>query len=146
MQREFISNVSHDLKTPLSVIRANSEVVKDGLVERKEVVDYATNINILSSLVGKILVLSKIRENKSIINLVDTNLLDFINESYYKLKNIASINQNLVLKNELKDSNYYIKINSNYLYRVLTNFIANAIKHSKSTRIEITFGVKNIDN
>lgn len=113
MQREFISNVSHDLKTPLSVIRANSEVIKDGLVEGEEVVEYATNIieelDILSSLVGEILVLSKIRENKSIINLVDTNLLDFINESYYKLKNIASINQKLVLKNELDNSSYYIK-------------------------------------
>jgi len=150
MQREFISNVSHDLKTPLSVIRANSEVIKDGLVEGEEVVDYATNIieevDILSSLVGEILVLSKLRENKSTIHLADTNLVDFINESYYKLKNIVSINKNLVLKNELEDSNYYIKIDSNYLYRVLTNFITNAIKYSKSTRDEITFGIKNIDN
>lgn len=150
MQREFISNVSHDLKTPLSVIRANSEVIKDGLVEGEEVVDYATNIieevDILTSLVGEILVLSKIRENKSTINLSDTNLLDFINESYYKLKNIASINYNLVLKNELNHSSYYIKIDNNYLYRVLTNFITNAIKHSKSTRDEITLGIKNIDS
>ncbi|VYU49383.1 Signal transduction histidine-protein kinase ArlS [Clostridium tertium] len=150
MQREFISNVSHDLKTPLSVIRANSEVIKDGLVEGEEVIDYATNIieevDILSSLVGEILALSKIRENKSIINLADTNLIDFINESYYKLKNIVSINKNLVLKNELDDSNYYFKIDNNYLYRVLSNFISNAMKHSKSTRDEITLGVKNIDN
>lgn len=150
MQREFISNVSHDLKTPLSVIRANSEVIKDGLVEGEEVVDYATNIieevDILSSLVGEILVLSKLRENKSTINLADTNLVDFINESYYKLKNIVSINNKLVIKNELDDRNYYVKIDNNYLYRVLTNFITNAIKHSKSTRDEITFGIKSVQN
>lgn len=150
MQREFISNVSHDLKTPLSVIRANSEVIKDGLVEGEEVVDYATNIieevDILSSLVGEILVLSKLRENKSTIHLADTNLVDFINESYYKLKNIVSINKNLVLKNELDDSNCCIKIDNNYLYRVLTNFITNAIKHSRSTRDEIIFGIKSVEN
>lgn len=69
MQKEFIANVSHDLKTPLSVIRANSEVIKDGLVSDKEVVEYASSIieevDVLTDLVGEILVLTKLRDNKN---------------------------------------------------------------------------------
>lgn len=148
MQREFISNVSHDLKTPLSVIRANSEVIKDGLVKGEEVVDYATNIieevDILSDLVSEILVLSKIRDNKNIINLIDMNISDFITESYNKLRNITDVNINLALNNEINYNNLYVPMDNTYLYRVLTNFLTNALKHSKSKKDNIILGIKNV--
>ena len=148
LQREFISNVSHDLKTPLSVIRANGEVIKDGLVEGKDLIDYATNIidevDILTDLVSEILVLSKIRENKSLINPTYTNFMDFINESYYKLKSTLNLNERLVLKNEIEDSKIIAPIDNIYLYRVLSNFITNAIKHSKSDD-NIILGIRNLE-
>ena len=149
LQREFISNVSHDLKTPLSVIRANGEVIRDGLVQGEELIDYATNIidevDILTELVSEILVLSKIRDNKSIINPTYTNFIDFINESYYKLKNTLNLNERLVLKNEIEDNKLLAPIDNSYLYRVLSNFVTNAIKHSKSED-NIIFGIRNLED
>jgi len=35
MRRDFISNLSHELRTPVSVIRANSETLIDGAIEDK---------------------------------------------------------------------------------------------------------------
>ena len=136
MQREFISNVSHDLKTPLSVIRANSEVIKDGLVEGEEIAEYASNIideaDVLANLVNEILVLSKLRDNKKIINPVNINLEDFINDSFNKLKNITDNKMNLILENSVNDRALYTFIDNNYLFRVLSNFLINAVKHSTS--------------
>ena len=36
MRRDFISNLSHELRTPVSVIRANSETLLDGALEDKK--------------------------------------------------------------------------------------------------------------
>lgn len=150
MQREFISNVSHDLKTPLSVIRANSEVIKDGLVEGEEIAEYASNIidevDVLANLVSEILVLSKLRDNKKIINPINTKLEEFIDDSFNKLKNITNNKMNLVLEKNINNEDLYTFIDSNYLFRVLSNFLTNAIKHSKSREDKIIFGVRSINN
>lgn len=149
MQREFISNVSHDLKTPLSVIRANSEVIKDGLVEGEEVAEYASNIidevDVLANLVSEILVLSKLRDNKKIINPINTNLEEFINDSFNKLKSITNNKMNLVLENNINDRTLYTFLDSNYLFRVLSNFLTNAVKHSNSED-KIILGIRRDNN
>lgn len=144
MQREFISNVTHDLKTPLSIIRANSEVIKDGLVEGEEVVEYASSIieevDILVNLVGEILVLSKLRDNK-IINPINSSLEEFIKESLNKLKNINN-RINLLLENNIDIKNVYVPIDNKYLFRVLSNFFTNAIRHSKNNKDNIILGIR----
>ncbi len=150
MQKEFISNVTHDLKTPLSVIRANSEVIKDGLVEGEEVIEYASNIieevDVLANLVGEILVLSKLRDNNKIINPISCSLEEFIKDSFNKLKNIGSDSVNLFFEIDEDIKDLYVPIDNNYLFRVLSNFFTNAIKHSKNSKEKIIFGVKKIND
>lgn len=151
MQKEFIANVSHDLKTPLSVIRANSEVIRDELVSGNETVEYASSIieevDILTELVGEILVLSKLRDNKKIIKLSEYELDNFIKETYSKLNNYLNKNSysnfslKLKIQESLKNRGIVVYIDNNYLFRVLSNFFINAIKHSKSDNKNIVFGV-----
>lgn len=153
MQREFIANVSHDLKTPLSVIRANSEVIKDELISGKEVVEYASiimdEVDLLTNLVGEILVLTKLKDNK-IIKPIDCELNKFIEESYINLKNYL-INDNynnyhleLKIDKEIKDKEIIVAIDNIYLFRVLSNFFTNAIKHSKNINNNIIFGLESL--
>lgn len=155
MQKEFIANVSHDLKTPLSVIRANSEVIKDGLVSDKEVVEYASSIieevDVLTDLVGEILVLTKLRDNKKIIKPSEYDIKRFVKESYDKLNNYL-INGNynnydlqLKIDKNLYNKNIFVSIDNNYLFRVLSNFFINAIKHSES-KDKIVFGMREVEN
>lgn len=155
MQKEFIANVSHDLKTPLSVIRANSEVIKDELVSGKEVVEYASSIieevDILTELVGEILVLTKLMDNKKIIKPSEYNIKSFVKESYDKLNNYlikgSYDNYGLKLKidKNLESKNLFTSIDNNYLFRVLSNFFINAIKHSESKE-KIVFGMIELEN
>ncbi|MDZ5010815.1 hypothetical protein GNF77_18335, partial [Clostridium perfringens] len=126
MQKEFIANVSHDLKTPLSVIRANSEVIKDGLVSGEEVNEYASNIikevDNLTELVSEILTLSRLKDNNKLIKLSKCSLKEFIEESHSRLICYLKNDENLGYKLELKkddnliNRNIFILIDKNYLF------------------------------
>ncbi|WP_195266826.1 HAMP domain-containing sensor histidine kinase [Clostridium sp. 1001275B_160808_H3] len=155
MQKEFIANVSHDLKTPLSVIRANSEVIKDELVSGKEVVEYASSIikevDILTDLVGEILVLTKLRDNKKVIKPLEYEIKNFVKESYDKLNNYLikgnydNYSLHLKIDKNLDGKKIFASIDNNYLFRVISNFFINAIKHSEGKNKNIVFGLKEVD-
>jgi signal transduction histidine kinase len=134
MQRDFIANVSHDFKTPLSVIRNYSEAIYDDILEEEDKKEYLKEIihevDRLNVLVMDILQLSKLQGGKMDIlkrerfNISDF-LLDFENTFKVQLKN-----KNIVFNIEVKDSSSDIFADRNYLYRVIYNFIDNAIKFS----------------
>lgn len=67
LRREFSANVSHELKTPLSVIMASSEMLKNNLVAKADEADFVNKIYAeskrLLSLIDKILLLSFLDEN-----------------------------------------------------------------------------------
>jgi len=133
MQRDFIANVSHDFKTPLSVIRNYSEAIQDDILDEKGKKEYIKEIikevDRLNLLVMDILQLSKLQGGRDIIKKECFNLneflLDFQNSFRIKLQN-----NNLTLKISLPYSNVDVSADSNYLYRVIYNFIDNAINFS----------------
>ncbi|GIM27401.1 hypothetical protein CPJCM30710_00670 [Clostridium polyendosporum] len=137
LQRDFIANVSHDFKTPLSIIRNYSEAIKDGIVEEKqckvfseEIIDEVDRLN---NLVSQIMQLSKLKDNKNIMEIKFFNLIDFVEEAYNKFSMLVksmNIKFNLIIEEDLKKKNLLINGDGDYLYRVLYNFIDNAIKYS----------------
>ena len=155
MQREFIANVSHDLRTPLSIIRANSEVIKDGLISGEEVIEYSSNIieevDNLTRLVGEILTLTKLKDDNKIIKPLLCNLNEFIEESHNRLKSYLKNNENLMCELEISISDnlinrdIFVPIDKNYLFRVLSNFFSNAIKHSGKEEGSIVFMIKELN-
>ena len=66
MRREFTSNVTHELKTPLSSIQGAAELIRDGIARPEDVPNFAGRIydesRHMTSLVNDILVLSKLDE------------------------------------------------------------------------------------
>lgn len=155
IQKEFIANVSHDLKTPLSIIRANSEVIKDEIVSGKEAVEYASSIieevDVLTELVGEILVLTKLKDNKKVIKLSEYDINSFVKESYNKLNNYLikgnydDYNLKLKIDKDLESKKNFVLIDNNYLFRVISNFFINAIKHSESKEKSIVFGLRKVN-
>lgn len=156
MQREFIANVSHDLKTPLSIIRANSEVIKDGFVSGDEVIDFSENIineaDRLNQMVGEILELTRLRDNNRILKIKKYSLMKFINESYDRLVIQSNMKNNSEIQFELNISvkdfeKIMVKIDPLYLFRAISNLFNNAVIHSDSKKIiinveEVKEGIK----
>lgn len=131
LQRDFIANVSHDFRTPLSVIRSYSEVIKDGLVNEEEAKKYSTEIinevDRLNGLVINIMELSKFQSGKLTLNKTVFNIAELLSQCRDKFIPVAKQkNIDLILKGEDEE----ILGDKDFLFRVLFNFIDNAIKFS----------------
>jgi len=131
MQKNFIANVSHDFKTPLSVIRNYSEAIYDNIIDENEKTDYAKEIinevDRLNGLVMDIMQLSKLQRGKDLLKkeyfLVDDFLFSF--KDVFK---IPLNKKNIKLLIRVTDKNIKILGDKSYLYRVIYNFIDNGIK------------------
>nr|WP_246583066.1 HAMP domain-containing sensor histidine kinase [Clostridium simiarum] len=138
LQRDFIANISHDFKTPLSIIRNYSEATVDGMVDFETSKSYSKEIikevDRLNKLVMDIMQLSKLRGQFINLSLDYLDLNLFLMDMVVKFKNICK-EKNIILKLSideiLSNSTVEVLADSDYLSRVLYNFIDNAIKFSK---------------
>jgi two-component system phosphate regulon sensor histidine kinase PhoR len=147
MRRDFISNLSHELRTPVSVIRANSETLLDGALENKKDAKVFSkailhNAERLSSMVADLIDLSRIDYGDLKFNVTTINLDSFIDsfiasmESVTKKKSISLI--------YTSNHSSLIKADSQALERVMNNLIDNAFKYSpKDSLIEISTSENN---
>lgn len=139
LKKDLVANVSHDLKTPLTVIRSYAEMIKDisgdDPIKRNEHLDVILQESeYLTRLINDMQEYSKMQAGyielnktnfdlKDVINNVIKLLNSLIQEKKIKLKkNIISV---IVYADELKIS------------QVIYNFISNAIKHSNENGIII---------
>ena len=98
LRRELMANVSHDLKTPLTMIKAYAEMVRDISYKDKVKRDEHLNIIIeevdrLNLLVGDILDLSKMQSNIATLNKEKFDLVELINTILNRYK-IYTITEN----------------------------------------------------
>lgn len=139
MQKDFIANVSHDFKTPLSVIRSYSEAINDALVDKDTTKAYSDEIikevDRLNSLVTDILQLSKLQDSAFSLNKKYINLPDLIEKSVNHFKPLLD-KRNISIETSIESLEVYA--DKKQLQRVLYNLIDNAVKFSnENNKIEI---------
>ncbi|MCM0650697.1 HAMP domain-containing histidine kinase [Clostridium swellfunianum] len=139
LQRDFIANVSHDFKTPLSVIRSYSEAIKDELVDESETKKYSNEIikevDRLNSMVMDLLQLSKLQDGAYILNRQYVNLSELVNVCTNQFR-IISAQKNITTLVNVPSIEIYADLK--YLQRVLYNFLDNAIKFSmQNGKVEV---------
>ena len=134
--KRFISDMVHQIRTPLSVIMTNSSLIE--MKTEGEVSSYVTQIN------SAINMLSNSYEDLSYIITNDTieykhteiNLTKFLNDRIDFFEVIAHANNKSIITNI--DNNINITMNDTELERLIDNNISNAIKHSyDKSEIEI---------
>lgn len=146
LKSDFVSNVSHEFKTPISAIEGYSMLLQndDNLTpEQKEYVEKIVfNTQRLSSLTGSILLLSKI-ENQSIVsNKVNFDLDEQIRKSLLILES-AWEQKNIEFDIEMDDTDYVG--NEALLHHIWDNLLSNAIKFSDING-KITIRLHNLEN
>jgi len=130
LQTDFVSNVSHEFKTPINAIEGYATLLQDGEElspdEQEQYVDKILfNTQRLSNLVGNILLLSKI-DNQAILPKDDVFRLDEqIRQSIVMLES-EWVKKDIEFDVEMEDIT--IEGNENLLFHVWNNLIGNAIK------------------
>ncbi len=141
-QKQFISDASHELKTPLAIIMASAEALEDNPKEKK----WLDNIKSETE-----------RMNKLVIDLLDLSRLEKEENKIYSEVNLSKLIENkalsfesLMYENNLKlklniEKDIYFKCNSDRIKELLSILIDNAIKHGyELSKVEVTL-VKNKD-
>ncbi|MCD7777974.1 MAG: HAMP domain-containing histidine kinase [Clostridiales bacterium] len=130
---EFVSNVSHELKTPLSSIKVLSEsiLLQDTAPEEmyKEFLqDINSEIDRMTNIINDLLSLVKLDNREAGINLKDTNLrkvLISIMKTLYPLAKVKDIELTLEA-----DKDVIIEADETKLFLAISNLIDNAIKYT----------------
>jgi len=129
---EFISVASHELKTPMTVIKGYLQLLSKKLSHSKE--DYSDFLNIIdfqlnkmNSLVNELHDMSKIESNKLRMNNKNLNLNELVCTSIKEVNPFINSHE-IKLIEEVKD--IYIKGDIIRLEQVMLNLLTNAIKYS----------------
>lgn len=132
MRQEFFSNVSHELKTPMTSIRGYSELLETGVINDKALAKKALDkihdeVNNMSSLINDILMISRL-ENKDVdVIKHPVHLEPLVNEILDTMQ--VEINKkHLTVNKELADITYIS--NHQHMHQLLSNLITNAIKYN----------------
>ena len=142
MKSELITNVSHDLKTPLtSIINYVELIKKEENISPEYLKDY---INVLDSKSKRLKVLiedlfeaSKASSGNIELNMEKIDLIQLLRQSIGELEEKLS-EANLDLKINVPEEKIYVRADGRRLYRVLENLLSNISKYSLSnTRVYI---------
>jgi len=140
LRRDLLSNVSHDLKTPLTMIKAYAELIKDLKLNKKEreenlniIIDETDRLNLL---VNDILNLSKLENNVDELDIKEFDLVELINNILNKYKKIKE-KENYIFETKLPNKAIVLG-DVNKISQVIYNLINNAINYTgKDNRVKI---------
>ena len=148
VRQEFVANVSHELKTPITALKGYVETLKD--VDNDEDKNYFLNIldkqtSRMNSIINDLLELSRLEESvdKGDIEIFENNILDLINDAINECEYAANKKQ---IKLHINCSSSIIfNLNKRLIQESVVNLIYNAIRYSDNEKI-VKVDVKIISN
>ncbi len=147
-QRNFVGNVSHELKTPLTSIKGFVETLMDGAIENPEDGKHFLKIILkqvhrLHRLIEDLLTLSRVEKEggQYEIKLIPTTLNEVIFQSC-EICRILAEDKNITMVLPENSSEVMARINPPLIEQALVNLLDNAIKYSPNgTKVEIDLKV-----
>lgn len=132
MRQEFFSNVSHELKTPMTSIRGYSELLETGVINDKDASKKALykihdEVNNMSTLINDILMISRL-ENKDVDVIKHPVHLTPLVDEIIDTMQVEIDKKHLQVDKELEDITY--TSNHQHMHQLLSNLITNAIKYN----------------
>ena len=130
MSRQLVANVSHDLRTPLTMISGYGEIIRDvpGENTPENVQVIIDEANRLTTLVNNLLDISKLESDTIQLNIVPINvetLMENVLSSYSRLSDTKGVD----IKLEIDDPTINFMGDPIHLTQVFQNLINNAINH-----------------
>ncbi len=133
LKTELITNVSHDIKTPLTSIINYVDLLKRENIENEKVAEYIEILEAkslrLKRLTEDLVEASKASSGNVKLNLERLNLGELINQTTGEFQDKFKT-RNLELVVTLPEEDIYIEADSRYLYRIIENIFSNVSKYA----------------
>lgn len=133
IKTEFVSNVTHELKTPLTSIKGFIETLKDGAIEDKEIAGQFLDIidieaERLTILINDILNLSEIETKQQDSNISKHQINEITDALIPVMENVA-VKKNIHITWDI-DKKIKVEVNKDRIKQLLINLIDNAVKYN----------------
>jgi signal transduction histidine kinase len=138
MKSEFVSNVSHELKTPLALIRLFGETLESGIVsdEKKRQEFYGIirkESERLTHLINNVLDFSRMDTGVKEYNFKEADLVEVVRSTLEAYK-FHIRDDGFKIESELPDESITLKIDKDAISQVLLNLLNNAVKYSEERK------------
>lgn len=133
MKAELITNVSHDLKTPLTAITTYIELLKDeGITEeqRREYIGVLEKKSLrLKTLIEDLFEVSRANSRNVTVNLVEVDIANLMRQVYLEYEDKIE-EANLIFRFRMPEEKIILKLDSQKTYRIFENLYSNIIKYA----------------
>ncbi|MDO5293582.1 MAG: ATP-binding protein [bacterium] len=148
MRKDFFSNISHELRTPITVMRAYLESLLDGVVSEEKVIPYYNRMLAectgMQRLVQDLLLLSKMENPDFTIELEPVNIVQVFDDIVRSYRVICS-KKNITIELDTDTDCCFINGDYDRIRQVFLAILDNAIKFSNSNST-IYIKVRTLDN
>lgn len=132
MRVEFSANVSHELKTPLTSIMGNAEIIETGIAKSDDIKNIATNIRLeaqrMLKLIDDVINISKLSDSE-VKQSFEEVFIDEITKEVIKTLRYSARKKNIQINFE--SENLSLAGNRQVIYEMFYNLIDNAISYGK---------------
>lgn len=146
-RKQLVRNMSHELKTPIGIIKGYAEGLKYGVADNEEKMEKYCNVLVeecdrMDKLILELLNHSMIEAGMVKLNITSFNLYELINDIIERFK--AAMNEKGVTFDLKCENNFVISADRDMLEKVINNFITNAIDYVEGRNlIELNVEEKN---
>lgn len=130
-RKQFVHNVSHEMKTPLAIISSQVEML--GFIKDEEkkkaycdsIIEETAN---MSEMINDMLVVYSAQSDIEIMSLERTDIGQLVDNVCEKYKDL--FNRNKLILHFGKEKNCFANVNQRYFLQAIDNYITNSVKHS----------------
>lgn len=137
--RKMLSNISHDLKTPLTVVIGYIETIElhncfNDEKDKEYILEIKNKANEVMELINKFFDLAKLESGDKEVPLTKININEILREDILKFYDVIT-GKGIEVNIEIPDENIYALGNGEAIHRILNNLISNAIKYGSDGKV-----------
>jgi signal transduction histidine kinase len=135
MRKQFVNNVSHEMKTPLAIISSQAQMLQylDEEKRRKYCNSIIEETENMSQMINDMISIFSIQSDEEILPVTSADIGDLVRELSKEYRKLFDANH-IILKEEY-DLNTVAPVNEKMIKQAVSNYITNAIKHSSEKQV-----------
>lgn len=135
-RNRFVMGLSHDLRTPVAVIKGYTEAISDGMISDPEEIKKAVDIieaktATLESMIDTLLNFSRLESNDFRENLVEQDIVPLLKEFARDLEICGNVFKRTIKTSIQLPQSIMVKYDRQLFYRVFENLMNNALRYTK---------------